>query len=119
MSTTQKTNRRRSDDPYSHSPRRATPNPARTAYVQSSVLKATQGACSMTNSPTNHGEGNPQAAEEFNKAERKFVDSPEGKKKIDKGPQVRPGEEAELRRAEERAKSHAKHDDSNTTRMKD
>jgi hypothetical protein len=72
----------------------------------------------MTNSPKNHGEGNPEAAEAFNQAERKFVESPEGKKTISKGPQVRPDEEAELRQAEERGKSHAKNDDSKTTKMK-
>jgi hypothetical protein len=67
---------------------------------------------------TNHGEGNPEAAEEFNEAERKFVNSPEGKKKISKGPQVRPDEEAELARAEQRAKERGKNDDSKTTKMK-
>jgi hypothetical protein len=72
----------------------------------------------MNQSPTNHGEGNPEAAEEFNQAERKFVNSPQGKKKIEQGPEVRPGEEADLKDAERRGKSHAKHDDSNTTRMK-
>jgi hypothetical protein len=72
----------------------------------------------MNNSPTNHGEGNPEAAEEFNQAEQKFVKSDRGKEKIKKGPEVRPGEEAELERAEQRGKSHAKHDDSRTTRMK-
>ncbi|HTV95370.1 MAG TPA: hypothetical protein VME42_05190 [Steroidobacteraceae bacterium] len=68
---------------------------------------------------TNHGEGNPEAAAEFNKAEQQFVNSPEGKKRISKGPRVRPGEEIELSQAEERAKARGKNDDSKTTRMKD
>jgi hypothetical protein len=72
----------------------------------------------MNQSPTNHGEGNPEAAEEFNQAERTFVNSPQGQKKIKQGPEVRPGEEADLKAAERQAKSHAKHDDSHTTRMK-
>jgi hypothetical protein len=77
-----------------------------------------RGARAMSNSPKNHGEGNPEAAEEFNQAEQKFVNSPQGKEKIKKGPEVRPGEEAELARAEQSAKSHGKNDDSKTTRMK-
>ena len=72
----------------------------------------------MEQLPTNHGEGNPEAAEEFNKAEREFVNSPQGKKKISKGADVRPDEEADLKAAEERAKARGKNDDSNTTKMK-
>lgn len=72
----------------------------------------------MAKSPVNHGEGNPEAAAEFNKAERDFVSSEKGQRKIEEGPQVKPGEEAELARAEEAGKSHAKNDDSNTQRMK-
>lgn len=68
---------------------------------------------------TNQGEGNREAAEEFNKAEREFVNSPQGKAKIRKGPQVKPEEEAALRQAEERAKAHSKNDDSNTDQMED
>ncbi len=68
---------------------------------------------------TNQGEGNREAAEEFNKAEREFVNSPQGKAKIRKGPQVKSQEEADLEQAEERGKAHAKYDDSNTTKMKD
>jgi hypothetical protein len=67
---------------------------------------------------TNHGEGNPEAAAEFNKAEQTFVNSPKGKAKISKGPQVRPEEEADLEQAEQSAKTHGKNDDSNTTKMK-
>ena len=67
---------------------------------------------------TNHGEGNPEAAEEFNKAEQEFVKSAKGKAKIRKGPQVRPEDEAGLVQAEQRAKARGKNDDSNTTKMK-
>ena len=72
----------------------------------------------MKEKSTNHGEGNPEAAAEFNKAEQAFVNSPKGKEKISKGPNVRPDEEADLAQAEQRAKAHAKNDDSNTTKMK-
>jgi hypothetical protein len=63
-------------------------------------------------SPSNHGEGNPEAAERFNKAEREFVDSDRGKHKIKDGAQVRPNEEAELERAEQLARERGKDDDS-------
>jgi hypothetical protein len=59
-------------------------------------------------SPTNHGEGDPEAAARFNKAEQEFVNSERGKQKIKKGPDVRPGEEAELAEAERVAGEHAK-----------
>jgi hypothetical protein len=72
----------------------------------------------MKQQGTNHGEGNPEAAAEFNKAEQKFVNSPKGKAKISKGPHVRPEEEADLAQAEELAKARGKNDDSNTTKMK-
>jgi hypothetical protein len=62
----------------------------------------------------NHGEGNPEAADRFNKAERGFVDSPRGKKKIKEGPKVGPGEEADLAKAEQVGRDHAKDDDSQT-----
>jgi hypothetical protein len=63
-------------------------------------------------SPSNHGEGNPEAAERFNTAEREFVGSDRGKKKIKDGAQVRPNEEAELERAEQIGRERAKDDDS-------
>ena len=72
----------------------------------------------MEKSPANHGEGNPEAAAEFNEAEQKFVKSERGKQKIERGPQVRPGEESALEQAEETAKARGKNDDSHTTRMK-
>jgi hypothetical protein len=72
----------------------------------------------MKQRSTNHGEGNPEAAAEFNKAEQAFVNSPKGKAEIGKGPNVRPEEQAELAQAEQRAKARGKNDDSNTTKMK-
>jgi hypothetical protein len=63
-------------------------------------------------SSSNHGEGNPDAAERFNTAERQFVDSERGKNQIKQGAQVRPGEEAELAKAEQVGREHAKNDDS-------
>jgi hypothetical protein len=72
----------------------------------------------MEKSPVNHGEGNPEAAAEFNKAERDFVASDKGQRKIKEGPRVKPGEEASLKEAEQQGKSHAKNDDSHTGQMK-
>jgi hypothetical protein len=65
-------------------------------------------------SESNHGEGNPEAADRFNKAERAFVASARGKKKVKEGPKVAPAEEAELARAEQAGRDHAKDDDSQT-----
>jgi hypothetical protein len=70
-------------------------------------------------SSTNHGEGNPEAAEHFNSAEREFVESERGKQKIRQGARVRPNEEADLAEAERIARGHAKDDDSDTTAMSD
>jgi hypothetical protein len=72
----------------------------------------------MEKTPVNHGEGNPEAAAEFNEAERAFVASEQGQKKIKEGPQVGAEEEGDLKQAEQRAKSHAKNDDSSTEAMK-
>jgi hypothetical protein len=63
-------------------------------------------------SRSNHGEGNPEAADRFNKAEREFVGSDRGKQKIKDGAQVRPNEESELERAEQLGRERAKDDDS-------
>jgi len=63
-------------------------------------------------SPANHGEGNPEAADQFNTAEREFVGSDRGKKKINEGAQVRPNEEADLAKAEQLGRERAKGDDS-------
>jgi hypothetical protein len=69
----------------------------------------------MSNEPiTNHGEGNPEAADEFNTAEQRFINSERGKKKIQEGPKVTPNEEADLARAEDLARRRAKADDSPT-----
>jgi hypothetical protein len=67
----------------------------------------------------NHGEGNPEAAEHFNSAERQFVDSERGSKKILEGTRVRPNEQADLAEAERIAREHARNDDSDTTAMSD
>jgi hypothetical protein len=65
---------------------------------------------------TNHGEGNPEAAEEFNSSEQAFVNSPRGKKKIAEGPQVSPAEEASLTEAERLGRERAKGNDPDATR---
>jgi hypothetical protein len=52
------------------------------------------------NSDANHGEGNPEAAAHFNKAEHEFVASKRGQRKIREAGNVRPEEEAELEQAE-------------------
>ena len=72
----------------------------------------------MEKTPVNHGEGNPEAAAEFNEAERGFVASKEGQRKIEEGPRVKPDEEAALKQAEQQGKAHAKNDDSRTDQMK-
>ncbi len=61
---------------------------------------------------TNYGEGNKQAAADFNEAETEFVQSPGGKQKIREGTHVQPEEERELTEAEQRAKERAKAQDS-------
>jgi hypothetical protein len=63
---------------------------------------------------SNHGEGNPEAAERFNSAEKAFVNSPGGKQKIKDGPRVRPEEEEELSKAEKIGRQHAKDDKSDS-----
>ncbi|MHB8478348.1 MAG: hypothetical protein ACYDBZ_18940 [Steroidobacteraceae bacterium] len=68
--------------------------------------------------PSNHGEGNPEAAEQFNSAEREFVNSKRGKQKIQEGPKVRPEEQADLADAERVGRQHAKYDDSKRTAKK-
>lgn len=66
-------------------------------------------------SKANHGEGNPEAASRFNEIERDFVKSERGKKIIKEGPRVRPDEEADLAKAEQIGRDHAKDDDSDST----
>ena len=60
---------------------------------------------------SNHGEGNPEAAQEFNANEQAFVNSPRGKKKIEEGPKVSPEDEASLLEAERLGRERAKGDD--------
>ncbi|MDP9014485.1 MAG: hypothetical protein M3O41_17860 [Pseudomonadota bacterium] len=61
---------------------------------------------------SNKGEGDPEAAERFNTAEREFVESERGQQKIQKGAQVRPDEQADLANAERMGRERAKNDDS-------
>ena len=68
-------------------------------------------------SQSNHGEGNPEAADRFNTAEQTFVDSARGKQKIQEGPRVHPDEEADLAKAEQIGRDHAKDDDSESKSM--
>lgn len=67
------------------------------------------------NSSPNHGEGDREAADRFNTAERAFVDSARGKKKIEEGSKVTTGEEAELAKAEQIGRGHAKDADSKSS----
>ena len=62
-------------------------------------------------SASNHGEGNPDAADRFNTAEREFVGSARGKKKIQESADVRPEEEADLAGSEQLGQERAKSDD--------
>jgi hypothetical protein len=62
-------------------------------------------------SPSNHGEGNPEAADRFNTAEQQFVSSARGKKKIQEGTEVRTEAEADLARSEQLGRERAKGDD--------
>ena len=66
----------------------------------------------MEKQSSNHGEGDPEAADRFNAAERDFVKSDRGRKKIEEGVRLRSGEEAELEEAEKLARARAKDDDS-------
>jgi hypothetical protein len=68
--------------------------------------------------PSNHGEGNPEAAERFNTAEQEFINSKRGKQKIQEGPNVQPEEQADLAEAEKVGRQHAKYDDSAGTTKK-
>jgi hypothetical protein len=65
-------------------------------------------------SPLNHGEGDPEAADRFNTAEREFVNSERGKKKIMEGSQVDPKGEADLAKAEQLGRERAKADESSS-----
>jgi hypothetical protein len=65
---------------------------------------------------SNHGEGNPEAAAEFNSSEQAFVHSSRGKKKIEAGPQVSPEDEASLLEAERLGRERAKGENTATGR---
>ena len=64
----------------------------------------------------NRGEGNPEAAAEFNSAEQAFVRSSRGKQTLQAGPRVRTEEADELAKAEAVGRQHAKDDDSQAQR---
>ncbi len=53
----------------------------------------------------NKGEGNPEAAARFNKAEQEFVNSARGRQKISEAGDVRPDEEAQREEAERTTRS--------------
>jgi hypothetical protein len=73
----------------------------------------------MGNKPdSNHGEGNPEAAAEFNSSEQAFVNSARGKKKIADGSHVGPEDEASLLEAERLGRERAKGDDKPTARTR-
>ena len=57
---------------------------------------------------SNHGEGDPEAAERFNSAEKNYVNSARGRQQIAEGPKVRSEEAAELDSAEKTGKERAK-----------
>jgi len=61
----------------------------------------------------NQGEGNREAAREFNAEEQRFVQSEGGQRKIREGTHLQPEEEREAREAEQQAKERAKAQDSN------
>ncbi|HVC00811.1 MAG TPA: ferritin-like domain-containing protein [Steroidobacteraceae bacterium] len=61
-------------------------------------------------SGANHGEGDPESASRFNDAQRRFVDSTRGKKKILGGTNVHSDDAAELKEAERLGKQRAKGD---------
>jgi len=67
-------------------------------------------------SNSNHGEGNPEAADEFNAREQAFVKSARGKKKIEQGANVRREDEASLMEAERLGRERSKGDDSTVVR---
>jgi len=62
-------------------------------------------------SGTNEGEGNKTADRHYREATEKFVNSERGKQEIDKAGDVSASEEQDIKRAEERAKSHAREHD--------
>ena len=66
----------------------------------------------MSNDPSGkHGEGDPEAAARFNKAETRFVESARGTEAIRKGAHVRPEEESQLEEAERLGKARTEGQD--------
>jgi len=61
--------------------------------------------------PRNEGEGNKTADRNYRKATKEFVESERGKQEIENAGNVSPGEEQEIRRAEQQAKQRAKDHD--------
>ncbi|MBM0105085.1 hypothetical protein JM946_10005 [Steroidobacter sp. S1-65] len=65
----------------------------------------------------NEGEGNKTADRNYRKATQEFVESERGQREIENAGNVSPGEEKDIRRAEEQAKQRAKdHDPAEMTR---
>jgi Mn-containing catalase len=82
--------------------------PASTPILPKMRGPVTPGISKMTTiSSHNHGEGNPDAANRFNTAEREFVSSARGKKKIQERANVRPEEEADLAGSEQLGRARA------------
>jgi hypothetical protein len=61
--------------------------------------------------PRNEGEGNKTADRNYRKATKEFVESERGQREIENAGNVSPGEEQEIRRAEQQAKQRAKDHD--------
>ena len=63
------------------------------------------------NEGRNEGEGNKTADRNYRKATQEFVESERGQREIENAGTVSPGEEQDIRRAEEQAKQRAKEHD--------
>lgn len=88
------------DTPVKNSPVKQDPN-AR----QRTDLGGEAGGGGKPEAGRNKGEGNPEAAARFNKAEQEFVKSARGREKISEAGDVRPDEEAQLEEAERTTRS--------------
>jgi len=73
----------------------------------------------QSTSDANHGEGNPEAAAHFNKAEHQFIASKRGQQKIREAGNVSPEEEAKLEEAERAARAPGMNSDAKGLRPKD
>ena len=65
----------------------------------------------MATNDKNQGEGNREAARQYNEATRKFVESGKVEDKAREAKEVDATEQAELEKAEEAGKKHAKEED--------